>query len=77
MEVEIEMPETSGEVETNFEISKEELKRILQLKKGETMKFSGGTVTCTENGFEFSSTQEVTLEFDMGDYAPERDESRD
>lgn len=81
MGVKIEMPEVSEEVEINITIHKVALERILQLKPNEVMKFCDGChhVTITRNGdeFVFSLSENVTIEFELSDYAPERDESHD
>ena len=81
MEVEIEMPETNGNVEIELFVPEEILKRILQLKKDETLLFTHYErkvkVTKHENEFSFEFFEYASLEFEMNDYAPERDESRD
>ena len=81
MGVELEMPEVNEEVEINITMNKIVLERILQLKLNEMMKFCDGchhvTITRSGDDFIFSLSEEVTIDFEMSDYAPERDESHD
>ena len=65
------MPEASQDVEINIYLSLKELKEIFNMPQNTTRDFSFGTVTIDKDGVTITSTQEVTVEFDMSDYAPD------
>jgi len=72
------MPETSGEVEIELNIPEDTVKRLAKLIQGEILRGSAGDICFTavkrDGKVCISFEQEVTLEFDMADYAPEHDE---
>ena len=69
------MPETSGNTTVTIELTEWDLQEMFKMLQGETKVLSGNTVTRRNDGsFKIESEQEVSLEFDLGDYAPERDE---
>ncbi len=76
------MPETSGEVEIYVELTAEDIQKLQYLMEsgmvGEQEKLSCGCATRGKNEIVTIETeQEVTLEFDLGDYAPCRNEGYD
>ncbi len=69
------MPEVTGEATITLYLTKDDLYDLLALNEGEKANLScGNTVQKQAGAFEIESTQEVTLEFELSDYAPERDE---
>ena len=69
------MPEVTGEATLNIILEDadiENIKRFLKLMPGAKLGLSNGRLAVrTKAGIEISETGEVTLEFDLGDYAPD------
>ena len=65
------MPEATQEVEINIYFSLEDLKEVFHMAEGTTRNFSFGTVTINKGKVTVTTEQEVTVEFDMSDYAPD------
>jgi len=68
------MPEASKEVSITLELEDETLHKLVDLKEGETLKTDGITATRKGKNVSIEFTQEVTVEFDLSDYAPDWDE---
>ena len=72
------MPETSGNATIYLYLTERDLVRLHLLNelgfKGDTIQLSCCTATKTAEGVTLETEQEVTLEFDLSDYAPDRDE---
>ena len=66
------MPEVSGETTIYIYLTSLDFKEMQEMLYGSTKVFSFGTVTRKNDGsFEIESNQEVSLEFDLSDYAPD------
>ena len=69
------MPSVQHEIEIVLKLCDETLKRMLELKENETMQASDGQRYFTairKNGhIIITFTEEVEVEFDMRDYAPD------
>ena len=69
------MPEVTGDATSYIYLKAEDLIDMLRMMNGETKVYDFGTVFRKLDGtFEIESEHEATLEFEMSDYAPDRDE---
>lgn len=71
------MPEATDEVEIELKLSEELLRRMLELKENEIIMACDGkryfNITRKNGDIYISLTEEVTIEFDMSNYAPDHD----
>lgn len=71
------MPEVSGETKVQITLEAEDidnLQNFLKYPVGAKMGLSNQRLAVrTESGIAFEDEQEVTLEFDFSDYAPDHD----
>ena len=71
------MPEVTGEANITIVLTEEDLTKLqaLKLNDGHVLLTDGKWAKRTKDGeIVIESEEEVTLEFEMSDYAPERDE---
>lgn len=75
------MPEVEGNIEIELKLCDQVLRKMLELKECEVIKACDGkhyyTVIRKNSDILLMLTEVVVLEFDLSDYAPERDESHD
>lgn len=72
------MPEVEKEIEIELKLHNETLKAMLRLKEGKVMMGCDGNhyFNAVRKGDRvyITFTEDVCIEFDMSDYAPDRDE---
>ena len=72
------MPEVTGETEITFYLTEDTLHKLWELSEGEKIEINDGMIARKRAGeIEISATEEVTLEFELSDYAPDHEGGRD